>query len=174
MPYVIALYQQAIKEKDLNYILIAASAVSKALHSNSELSSFLKIPFIPFEEKISILETLVPKENSTLFISFLTLLGHNRKLDSAEVILTKFLEYADHKSGCEHIHVRSAFTLDTPTKQMLQEAIETQLQKKIKISITLDRTLIGGIIIHYYHQELDLSVRNGILSLKSELRKLYS
>jgi F-type H+-transporting ATPase subunit delta len=174
MPYVVALYRQAVEEDVLKHITPAAKAMSKSLQESSELSSFLKISFIPFEEKITILATLIPKKTPALFLSFLTLLGQNRKLSSLESILNKFTEYADHKLGVQHIRIVSAFALDASTQKTLQTALESQLNKTVELSITLDSTLMGGIIIHYYHHELDLSLKNTIFSLKSTLKELYS
>jgi F-type H+-transporting ATPase subunit delta len=144
------------------------------LENNVELSSFLKIPFIPFEEKITVLNRLISKKVLPLWLSFLTLLGQNRKLSSLNIILTKFLEYADHKSGINHIKIVSAFSLDVSTKKALTAALEKQLDTPISLSITVDPTLIGGIVIHYYHHELDFSLKNAIFSLKSTLKELYS
>lgn len=174
MPYVVSFYRQAVEEKVLTKIIPAASAVNKALKDSSELISFLKIPFVPFEDKISILEKFFPKNTPTLFLSFLTLLGKNRKLYHLEPILSKFIEYADYKSGREHINVTSAYALTPPTKKALQQAIEQQLSRPIELFIKIDPSLIGGIIVHYYHHELDLSLKNEIFSLKSSLKELYS
>lgn len=174
MPYVLALYRQAVEEDVLNLMTPAAKAISKALQESSDLLSFLKISFIPFEEKITILQTIIPKKTPALFLSFLTLLGQNRKLSSLESILNKFIEYSDHKSGVKHIRITSAFALDAATKKALQEALESQTKQSVELSVTIDPTLMGGIIIHYYHHELDLSLKNAIFSLKSTLKELYS
>ncbi|MDP3936063.1 MAG: ATP synthase F1 subunit delta [Alphaproteobacteria bacterium] len=174
MPYVVTLYRQAVEEDVLKHITPAAKSIAKALKESSDLLSFLKISFIPFEEKITILQTLIPKKTPALFLSFLSLLGQNRKLTSLEPILNKFIEYANHKSGVQHIRIVSAFALDALTKKALQTALETQLNKPVELSVNLDPTLIGGIIIHYYHHELDLSLKNAIFSLKSTLKELYS
>lgn len=174
MPYVLALYRQAVEEDVLKHITSAAKAISKALQESSDLLSFLKISFVPFEEKITILQTLIPKKTPVLFLSFLTLLGQNRKLRSLESILNKFIEYADHKSGAHHIRITSAFALDAATKKALHASLESQTKQSVKLSITIDPTLMGGIIIHYYHHELDLSLNNAIFSLKSTLKELYS
>lgn len=175
MPYVVTLYRQGNEEQSLADILKAATTISTALSQEPELQAFLKIPFIPFEEKISILETLLPrKQVLPLFLAFLTLLGQNRKLSFLHPILIKFLEYADHKSGKEHIRVVSAFALTKATTQALHKTIEAQLQKPIELSVDIDRSLIGGIVIHYYHHEIDLSLKNTILSLKSALKELYA
>lgn len=174
MPYVVALYRQAVEEDVLKHITPGAKAIAKALLASPDLLSFLKISFVPFEEKITILETLTPSKTPPLFLRFLTLLGQNRKLSSLEPILNKFIEYANHKSGVKHIRVTSAFTLDTSTKKALQAALESQTKQSVELSITIDPTLIGGIIIHYYHHELDLSLKNAIFSLKSTLKERYS
>ncbi|QOL20414.1 ATP synthase subunit delta [Candidatus Bodocaedibacter vickermanii] len=174
MPYVVALYRQAVEEDVLKHITAAAKAIAKALLESPDLLSFLKISFIPFEEKITILETLTPSKTPPLFLGFLTLLGQNRKLSSLEPILNKFIEYANHKSGVKHIRITSAFALDTATKKALQAALESQTKQSVELSITIDPTLIGGIIIHYNHHELDLSLKNAIFSLKSTLKELYS
>lgn len=174
MPYVVALYRQAVEEDVLKHITPAAEAISKALQAYPDILSFLKISFVPFEEKITILEMLIPKKTPALFLGFLTLLGRNRKLSSLEPIINKFIEYANHKSGVKHIRIESAFALDTSTKKAVQTALESQLKSPVELSITIDPTLMGGIIIHYYHHELDLSLKNAIFSLKSTLKELYS
>lgn len=174
MPYVVALYRQAGEEEVLNNITPAVKAISKALQESEDLLAFLKISFIPFEEKITLLESLVPSKTPPLFLGFLTLLGQNRKLKSLKPILNKFIEYANHKSGIKHIRITSAFALDTSTKKALQTALETQTKQTVDLSIIIDPTLIGGIIIHYNHHELDLSLKNAIFSLKSTLKELYS
>lgn len=173
MPYVVALYRQAVEENVLPSVTTAVSAIHNALHKVPEAVSFLKIPFIPFEDKISILNKFTPKKAPALFISFLTVLGENRKLNHLEPLLRKFLEYADHKSGREHIKIVSAFALNPDVRKSLKSAIETQLQKPVELFTTIDPSLIGGIIIHYYHHELDLSLKNEIFSLKSALKELY-
>lgn len=173
MPYVVALYRQAVEEDILKHITPAATALSKALNELPELLSFLKISFIPFEEKIIVLKTLFPKKTPSLFLAFLNLLGQNRKLSSLEPILNKFIEYADHKSGIQHIRIISAFALDASTSKVLKAAIESQINKTVELSVTIDSSLIGGIIIHYHHHELNLSLKNAIFSLKSTLKELY-
>ncbi len=173
MPYVVALYRQAVEEDILKHITPAATAISKALHESSDLLSFLKISFIPFEEKIIALKSFFPKKTPALFLAFLNLLGQNRKLSSLEPILNKFIEYADHKSGIQHIRIISAFALDTPTTKALKAAIESQTNKTVELSIAIDASLIGGIVIHYHHHEINLSLKNAIFSLKSTLKELY-
>lgn len=174
MPYVIALYRQAVEEDQLQHIILSATAISRAFEKHPELLSFLKIPFIPYEEKIMILKMFISKKSPLLFISLLTLLGQNHKLSSLGAILNKFLEYADHKSGIHRVRITSAFALDLATQEKLKQALEAQLNTSVKLSIKLDSSLIGGIIIHYYHHELDLSLKNSIFSLKSTLKELYS
>jgi F-type H+-transporting ATPase subunit delta len=174
MPYVVALYRQAVEEDQLKHIISAAETISQALEKCSEILSFLKIPFIPYEEKIMVLKMLVSKKSPLLFFGFLTLLGQNHKLSSLGDILNKFLEYADHKSGIHRIHITSAFALDPKTEKELKQALESQLNTPVKLSIQLDSSLIGGIVIHYHHHELDLSLKNAIFSLKSTLKELYS
>lgn len=173
MPYVVALYRQAVEEDILKHVIPAATAISKALHESPDLLSFLKISFIPFEEKIIVLKNLFPKKTPSLFLAFLNLLGQNRKLNSLEPILNKFIEYAHHKSGIHHIRIVSAFELAPSTTKMLKAAIESQINKSVELSVTIDPSLIGGIVIHYYHHELNLSLKNAIFSLKSTLKELY-
>lgn len=173
MPYVVALYRQGAQEDILKHIIPAATAISNALHESPDLLSFLDISFIPFEEKIIVLKNLFPKKTPPLFLAFLNLLGQNRKFNSLEPILNKFLEYADLKSGIQHIRITSAFALDAPTTKALKTALETQTNKTVVLSVTIDPSLIGGIVIHYYRHELDLSLKNAIFSLKSTLKELY-
>lgn len=173
MPYVVALYRQSVEDHALKETVAAAESIANALENSQEILSFLNISFIPYEEKIEVLHGLIPKK-SPLFLGFLTALGQNRKLKFVQPILKKFLEYADHKSNVHHVYVISAFKLDATTQNALQTKLETQLDSPIKLHITIDSCLIGGIIIRYHHQEIDLSIKSTLFSLKSNLKELYS
>lgn len=173
MPYVVALYRQSVEDSVLKETIAAATSITKALNTDKEITSFLNISFIPFEEKINVLTTIISNKN-LMFIGFLTVLGQSRKLKFLDAILRKFLEYADHKSGIHHVHVISTFDLTAKTQKVLQTAIETQLKTPVKLFITVDSSLIGGIVIRYHHHEIDLSLKSTIFSLKSNLKELYS
>lgn len=174
MPYVIALYQQSIEEKTLPAISRAAQALIKTFDKTPELLTFINIPFIPFEEKILILERVLAKNVPILFMSFLNILGQNKKLTSVYSILNKFLEYTAHKTGVEAVTLIGAHTITHSVKNTITEILEAQLQKPIKLTIETNSEIIGGIIIKYHHHDLDLSVKNAVFSLKSALKKVYS
>lgn len=173
MPYVVALYRQSVEYTSLKETVAAATTIAQALENHKEILSFLRISFIPYEEKIEVLNQLAPKENP-LFLGFLMALGQNRKLKFLHPILKKFLEYADHKSNMHHVNVMSAFKLDANTQKMLQATLEKKLKSPVKLNISIDSSLIGGVIIRYHHQEVDLSIKNTLFSLKSNLKELYS
>jgi F-type H+-transporting ATPase subunit delta len=173
MPYVVALYRQSIEDHSLKETVAAATSIVKALEDHKEILSFLNISFIPFNEKIDVLTQLFPKKNP-MFFCFLTVLGQNHKLKFLHPILKKFLEYADHKSNTHHVNIITAFKLEANTQMALQEALEEKLKSPIKLHIAVDSSLIGGIIIRYHHQEVDLSLKSSLFSLKSNLKELYS
>lgn len=173
MPYVVALYRQAVEENQLPEIVLMAQSIATALDNQPELKKFLKIPFIAFEEKNLLILSLLPATPSQLFASFLTILGQNRKLFSLPAILAKFIEYAEHKTGTERVYVRSAFALDAATATQLKAAIESQLQRPVQLNVTIEPELLGGIVINYYRHELDLSLRHTVFSLKSRLKETY-
>lgn len=174
MPYVITLYQQSVEENSLPKVIRAAKATITAIDKTPKILEFVKTPFIPFEEKIALLEALIAKSTPVLFISFLNILGQNKKLPVVHPILSKFLEYADHKTGMEAINVTSAYKLSTKIKTEIQTILEKQLQKPVQIKTNEDPKLIGGLLIKYHHHDVDLSIKKTVFSLKSELKKVYS
>lgn len=173
MPYVVALYRQSVEDTSLKETVSVATTIAQALEKHNELLSFLKISFIPYEEKIEVLNQLALKKN-VLILGFLNVLGQNRKLKFLLPILKKFLEYADHKSNTHNVNVVSAFKLDVKTQKMLHTTLEEKLKSPVKLHIFIDANLIGGVIIRYHHQEVDLSVKSMLFSLKSNLKELYS
>lgn len=174
MPYVVTLYRQATEESVLPKVTRAAQSIVTAFSKTPELSDFVKTPFVPFEEKINLLKALFAKNTPILFISFLNVLGQNRKLSVVQSILNKFLEYADHKEGLEAVSVKSAYKLNKDMEKTIQTALEKQLKKPVQLTSKVDSSLMGGILIHYHNHDLDLSIKKSIFSLRKVLKKVYS
>lgn len=170
-PYVVALYQQAEQEGVLEQVLSDASSLLAMLSDVPEVHTFLGTPFIPDEEKTAFLMKSYGDSLSSLVVSFLTVTAQSRRMSRLKDILSIFIDYAEFQKGVQSIHVTSAFPMSSELEKRLESALVDQLKAPVHMTVDLDPTLIGGVVIRYPDYELDLSVQHKISTLQSTIKE---
>ena len=74
------------------------------------------------------------------------------------------------KRNQKNVVVSSVFELEESQLDKIKSAMQKRLDAEIIISSSIDTSLIGGMKISYEDQVIDLSLKNKLESLKSQLR----
>ena len=74
------------------------------------------------------------------------------------------------KRNQKNVVVSSAFELESDQLEKIKLAMQKRLGADIIITAAVDKTLIGGMKISYEDQVIDLSLKNKLESLKTQLR----
>jgi F-type H+-transporting ATPase subunit delta len=80
--------------------------------------------------------------------------------------------YEEHRARAEasvDVEVSSAVKLDAEQEKAIAAALEKKLGKKIKLSSSVDESLIGGVVIHAGDLVIDGSVKGRLGELASHL-----
>ncbi|AWD32197.1 ATP synthase subunit delta [Candidatus Kinetoplastibacterium sorsogonicusi] len=101
--------------------------------------------------------------------NFINLLIDNKRLLILSDIYHGFKLLKDQKDNVNYVSIISAFDLSTQQIENLSMFLEKKFLSKLKISISIDKNLIGGIRIKFKDKIIDASVQHYLCSMKESL-----
>lgn len=102
-------------------------------------------------------------------INFVKLLIENKRLDVIGDILKEFKKIKDDDESVMNVEIVSAEKLSSSDFNKLLKFLKNKYQKVIKMSNTVDPSILGGVIIKTENDVLDDSLKHRIESLAEEL-----
>ena len=94
----------------------------------------------------------------------------NGRLTLAPEIRDIFLELKNEREGVVDAVIASAFPLDAAQTAALTADLERRFKRKMKLQVTVDKELIGGVRVQVGDEVIDSSVRGQLAAMASALR----
>ncbi|GAA3963036.1 F0F1 ATP synthase subunit delta [Allohahella marinimesophila] len=101
--------------------------------------------------------------------NFLSMLAQNDRLVVLPEISALFEQHKAEQEQSLDVSVTSAFELSDQEKETLASALKTKLNKNIQLTTTVDKALIGGVVIHAGDMTIDGSVRGRLQKLSETM-----
>lgn len=141
-------------------------ALSMLLRGDEAFRSFVLHPEVTEEKKLMFLQAHVDEVSARLLVR----LVRNHDTNKLDVILDAYKKHRDEAEGYERVLVTSAFPLSAASRNELREKMEDLLKKKIRLRERIDKHLLGGCVISFSDNRIDISIR----AKMDELRKQFS
>jgi F-type H+-transporting ATPase subunit delta len=168
-PYAEAVFKLA-RDTDTLTDWSGALAEQAMIAANPDMQAAIGNPNLPhtalFELFASLLRTPLSAENS----NFLRLLIENGRLSMLPQIVEQFEALKRDHEGQAQATVVSAFALTEAQLAALIGTLEGHFHRKIKSTVTVDQTLIGGVIVSVGNEVLDASVRGKLAAMATALQ----
>ena len=168
-PYAEAIFQISEQDDAIDSWIQDLTLISNALQDQA-VKSLIETPDISQKEKTDKFIALFEGEISSKTSNFLKTLGEANRLRLYDNIFYNFLDLVAKKRNQKNVVVSSAFELEESQLDKIKLAMQKRLDAEIVISASIDASLIGGMKISYEDQVIDLSLKNKLESLKSQLR----
>lgn len=97
--------------------------------------------------------------------NFVRLLVSNRRLNLLKQISEQFENYRAEEEGYVAVSVRSAYAVDDGQRTQMESILTKTLGKTPRLDVTVDESLIGGVLIKAGDRVIDASVRGQIQRL---------
>jgi len=172
--YAHALYSAATKEKKLDVVEGELKKFQKIVAANNNLKEFMANPSIQKVEKKSVLELVMKEQNaSSVTTNFFGAMAENGRLPKMNAIIGAFEKLMAAHRGEIICTVTTAKALDAKNKKDLQAALESFLKKgeSIKLELTVDPSIIGGMIVNIGDKYADMSMASKIKSYTSLIKQ---
>lgn len=163
-PYAKAAFQAAADAGALQAwsdMLVTASEVTL----NEDMAKVLSHPGLTGQQQA---QTLIDVCGDTLNASvqnLVNVLAENKRISLLPQILEQFEHLKAELEKAVDVQIISAFEVSDESKQKLTDALKAKLAKDVRVTTTVDSTLVGGAIIRAGDMVIDGTVRGKLAKL---------
>lgn len=168
-PYAEAIFEIAKEENTLDLWVADLSVVAVSMQE-AEVKGLIDSPDISQKLKAETFTKLFEGEISNKVLNFVLVLGQANRLKLLKSVLDNFKNLVALEKNEKNVVISSSYALDSEQVEKIKEAMQRRTGSKINASTEIDESLIGGIKISYDDQVIDLSLKNKLEALKSQLR----
>jgi F-type H+-transporting ATPase subunit delta len=148
------------------------SAIDRLFAGNSELRAAFDNPAFTAEQKKEIMKELIARAGcSELVGNFLLLLVDKNRVAFLDQIVHTYEQLADEQLGVIRPVITTAFALDESQIVSIQSALEKKTGKKVVPQVTVDPSLLGGVITQIGDTAFDSSVKTQLKRIQDILQK---
>ncbi|MGR9013299.1 MAG: F0F1 ATP synthase subunit delta [Gammaproteobacteria bacterium] len=144
-------------------------AFISAVLKDKEISVVVDNPKVSKERlsalMLDICQGQVDKEGA----NFLKLLVQNNRLTLAPTITKLFEVYKAESEGYVDVEVATAYAFSKEEKQRFTSTLEKTLSKKVHMNVTVDKSLIGGVLVRAGDRVIDGSIKGQLQQLAKRL-----
>jgi F-type H+-transporting ATPase subunit delta len=131
------------------------------------LTELFKNKTVRKEEKLSAAMELIGEDES--LNAFMQTLGNNGRLDLLPAMFGYFVDYASRRQDNVPVKV----TVNEEPNEEIQQKVSTFVSENMghntPIKYEINKTMLGGVVLKYKDNEIDLSVDNKLNGLNSVL-----
>ncbi|MEM6325489.1 MAG: ATP synthase F1 subunit delta [Bacteroidota bacterium] len=169
--YALALYEEAKAQRQVETVDADVETLESALDSSRELTAALTSPVVSREKKDAILGRLFDGKVSSLTMRFLRLLISKDREDLIREAVGAYAALRDERLGIVEATVRSAKPLSSDEADRLRASLETRSGKTVRMKMTVDPSLIGGLVVRLGDVVYDRSVAHQLQTLRANLQE---
>jgi len=143
--------------------------VIAALMQQERVAVFLRQPSLSWEQQSKTLLDLAGDAVDGKLQNFIRLLASNKRLSLLPEVVELFEALKAERERSIDVDVISAFAIGDAEAQALADALKTRLQREVKLSTSVDQSLIGGLIVRAGDLVIDGSVRGKLNKLSETM-----
>ena len=137
-----------------------AETLSRVLAENGAYIRLMDTPALPTEEKCALIDRAFGALNRDL-INFVKILTERRSFYLFERAMATYRALYDERLGILPVEAVSAVALSDAQRAALSAKLAAKTGKRIRLSNTVDPTVLGGLLLRYDGKQVDgtLAVR---------------
>jgi F-type H+-transporting ATPase subunit delta len=166
-----ALFQLSIEENLLDTIHSDLKSCADIFSSEPEFLKILSSPVISIQEKTSMLEAVFKDNCNQLVFNFMCLLAEKGRIGLFIEIQKDFAEQYNLANNVLEAEVITYIPLSDELRKKVIDKLQVQTGKNVTIIETIDKSILGGIVIKYDNTIIDDSVKTKLKRLSKQLHE---
>ncbi|KRC80298.1 F0F1 ATP synthase subunit delta [Sphingomonas sp. Root241] len=169
--YATALFELARDSKALPKVEASLATVQQALDESADFKALTTSPLIargPAAKAVAATAGVLKLDATTT--NFLGVLAQNRRLSQLPAIIRAFRQLAAQHRGETTAEVVSAHPLDAEQVDALKAQLRTRLGRDVTVDLSVDRSLLGGLVVKIGSQMIDSSIKTRLNSLAHAMK----
>ncbi|MBQ7547737.1 MAG: ATP synthase F1 subunit delta [Clostridia bacterium] len=164
-----ALWMLAVEDGRTEQMLEDVRALRAVLADTPEYIRLIRCPDIPLDERIALLDTAFRGKVCDHVLHLMQLLAERGHFGYLPDCLDEFCRRYDEANNIENVTVISAVPLTREQKQALGEKLSQKMRKNVRLTATVDPSVMGGIRVETEGASLDGTVRKRMDSIRESL-----
>jgi F-type H+-transporting ATPase subunit delta len=169
--YATALFELARDEKQLEAVGASLASVRAALAESEDLRALTTSPLIGRDAAVGgIAAAATAMQVDPITANFLGVLAQNGRLRELGNVIRYFNLLAAQHRGETTAEVTSAHPLDDDQVAALKANLKTRLGRDVAVDLTVDPTILGGLVVKVGSQMIDGSIRTKLNTLAHAMK----
>ena len=168
--YAEALLALATKAENREGFGVMIRDVANAIAQDATVKLFLESPRVSYERKNEILSRAFGDRVPRVFLRFLQKMVHNRRQMMIPEIATEYAKLLDEQEGRVHAEVTLARAVSDEETANIGAQLSRVLGSKVMPQVSVDPSIMGGIIVKVGNTVMDGSVSRRLSKLATRMR----
>ena len=169
--YAMALFELARDEKQIDAVSASLSTLNQAVAGSDDFRRLVTSPLVNRGDAAHAVAAVAPQLGlDPLTTKFLGVLAANRRLRDLPAIMRAYRQLAAGHRGETTAEVVSAHPLDADQLDALKAKLSAQTGKTVSIEATVDKDILGGLIVKLGSRQVDGSIRTKLNMLAHAMK----
>ena len=143
------------------------------IEESADLKRFVLSPVFSAEDQLRAIDAVLEKAGiSGLAANFIKVAAANRRLFAVPGMVSAYFQIVARSRGEITAEVTSAHALSNEQENELKVALKGVTGKDVAINVTVDPSILGGLIVKVGSRQIDTSLRTKLSTLKLALKEV--
>nr|WP_026480766.1 F0F1 ATP synthase subunit delta [Ahrensia sp. 13_GOM-1096m] len=171
--YAGSLYELAVDAKAAAKVEASLDAFEAMVSGSADLKRLIESPVFSSDDQVAAINGITAKAGfHPLVTNFLKVVAGNRRLFAVPSIIKAFREIAADGRGEVTADVTVAANLTAAQEKELKVALKDVAGKDVTLNVTVDPSILGGLIVKIGSRQIDTSLKTKLSSLKISLKEV--
>ncbi len=171
--YAGSLFDLALQSGEVEKVEADLTTLETMLAESEDLRRLIMSPVFSADEQFDAVSTIADRAGiAGLAGNFLRVVAKNRRLFAVPAMIKAFREIAADQRGEISAEVTTAHPLSGEQETELKAALKGVTGKDVTVSVTVDPSLLGGLIVKIGSRQIDTSLKTKLNSLKLALKEV--
>ncbi|WJR69289.1 F0F1 ATP synthase subunit delta [Neorhizobium sp. CSC1952] len=171
--YASSLFELALEAGSVDKVGADLDRFQALLDESEDLRRLVASPVFSAEEQRNVVSAIADKAGITGVVgNFLKVVAGNRRLFALPGMIRAFRVIAAEHRGEITAEITSAHALTAAQETELKSALKGVTGKDVAIAVTVDPSILGGLIVKVGSRQIDTSLRTKLSTLKLALKEV--
>lgn len=168
-PYAKAAFEYALAANKLQSWLSALQVLA-AVAEQDHIKKFLSVSGFSVAQKATVFVQVCGDQLDENQQNFVHTLASNKRLSLLPFVKELFAKMKAQQEKTIDVEVTAAFELPVDLINKLAQALSAKLERKVSVQGSVDKSLLGGVVIHTGDMVIDGSVRGRLAKLAEAMK----
>ncbi len=171
--YASSLFELALDSNSVKKVEADLAQFQAMIGNSEDLKRLVESPVFSSDDQFRAVDAILAKAKMTgLAANLIKVAAQNRRLFAVPGMIKAFGEIAARHRGEVSADVASAHTLTAAQEKELKAALKGVTGKDVTLNVTVDASILGGLIVKVGSRQIDTSLRTKLSTLKLALKEV--